>query len=1123
MGRVEVAAEGLQKPGNRLAPVLCYSKVEFAILGPVEVRVDGRTLSLGGGKQRALLAVFLLHPNEAVSRDRLIDALWGERPPASVHQSLDTYVSRLRRVLGRDRIVRRPGGYALIVESGERDLDRFEELVRAGRAAAAAGNVAAAASSLSAALEIWRGPALEDVLYEPFASAEAKRLEELRLVALEERYDVDLAAGAGPELVPELEALVRQHPLRERVLAQLMTSLYRAGRQAEALATLQSARQRLAGELGLEPGPQLRDLERRILQHDPSLDGGRRGSLRPRRMPRRPLLALAGVAVVAAAALGAILATGKSGEPRAGADQENRLLSIGTSSHSVRDTVGLPGPPAALAVDFGSVWVADPTGQRVIRIDPASEAIADRIDVDGQPGSLTTGGGSVWVSSTLGGRISRVDPETGGVTQKIRLGGANAANVAFGQGAVWVADSTDHALLEVDPETGSVRRTITLDLAPTALAFAGGAIWVAGYEAGVVEEIDSRSGQVITNVAVGQGPVAVAADHHGVWIANSLDATVSRVDPATGSVRATIAVPSGPAAIVATAESVWVASADAGVLSEIDPHRNLVVSSRHVGGRPAALASAGDRIWIGSSALGESHRGRTLTLVRTGRFSTTDPAFALDSAYAFTRLAYDTLVTFQAAAGPAGLRLLPDLAVALPKPTDGGSTYAFRLRPGIRYSNGRPLRAGDFRRAIERLFRVNSPGANYYSALVGAPVCERRPRRCKLAQGIETDDAAGTVVFRLRAPDVDFLYKHAVLGFAAPIPPSTPDRDVRADEVPGTGPYRFGTANGRELRLVRNPFFREWSHAAQPAGNPDVIVWRSVPTRRQAVSDVEAGRADWLFGLIPASQLKSLQLRNRSQLHANPAPIVDFIHLNTHRRPFDNVRVRRALNYAVDRAKIARWYGGPLAATPLCQPLAPGLLGYRRYCPYTRHPRPDGRWSGPDLARARRLVGASGTIGERVDVWGTSDSVGVPRQVPTYIAHLLQTLGYRARLHLVPSSTITLRMRKGLQLTVDGDWLPDYPAPSAYLPQFFGCHGGAGNGYFCDPQLDRQMRRAASLQLSSPARAASLWAAVDRRLVDAAPWVPTVNVHVTEFVSKRVRNYQFSPVGGFIADQVWLR
>jgi len=1094
--------------------------VEFGILGSVEVRRDGRAVTIGGAKQRALLAVLLLHANDVVSRDRLIDAVWGDAPPPSAHQSLDSYVSRLRRALGAERLVRRPPGYLLVVEPGELDLDRFGDLVSEGRQAAVEGDHAATAKRLRAALSLWRGPALADLVYEPFAVDAASELEEHRLAALEDRIEADLECGGGADLVGELQSLAREHPFRERLLGQQMLALYRSGRQAEALAVYQEGRRRLAGELGLEPGSKLRELERRILQQDVTLEA-RRSRVR-RRPPRVPVaIGLATLIIVGSAAVVAAVVAGRESSSRADGGRTNRLVAI--AGGSVRNTAGvsLPAAPSAVAAGFGSLWVTAPTEQKLLRIDPVESSIDDEIPIGAQPGRVAVGGSAVWVVSTLGGQVTRVDPQSGAATQTIRLGGASAADVAFGSGSVWVADSTDRSLIEIDPTTGSVRRTVSLDVAPTAVAVLGHLVWVASNEAGMVEAVDARSGQVMTTVSVGQGPTAVAAAQDAVWVANGLDATVSRIDPDTGAVRATIPVPSGPSSIAMSHESVWVASSDAGVVSEIDPRRNAIVSSRRVGGRPEAVTYTANRVWVGSASRGESHRGGTLRIVRTGWFASIDPAYNLDGAYYSTRLAYDTLVTFQAASGPSGLRLLPDLAVALPRPTEGGTTYAFRLRTGIRYSDGRPLRARDFRRAIERLFRIGSQGAGYYSGLVGAPACERRPRTCQLPRAIVTDDAAGTVTFRLRSPDPDFLYKLTVLGFSAPVPPGVPDRDSSARPIPGTGPYRIRLVSRRELRFVRNPFFHEWSHAAQPEGNPDVIVWRSVPAQRAGAAAVAGGRADWLFGYVPPAELRRLRLRYPSLIHANPTPTVEFIPINTHRRPFHDVRVRRALNYAIDRAKIASWYGGPFVATPLCQPLAPGLPGYRRYCPYTQDPSPGGRWSSPDLATAKRLVAASGTRGERVDVWGAPDQ-GLPVEVSLHIAHVLRVLGYRVRLHLVPFASITPAMRRNFQLSVDGDWLPDYPAPSAYLPQFFGCAGGFSHGFVCDRELDRLMEKASHSQLSDAARSEALWAAVDRRLVDRAYWVPTVNIRFAELVSGRLRNYQFSPVGGFIADQVWL-
>jgi len=1101
----------------------CFrSCVEITVLGPLQVRLEGRVVALGGPKPRALLAMLALHGNEVVSRDRLIEALWGDRPPRSVDQSLDTYVSRLRRALGNERLSRRSGGYVLSIGPGELDLFRFEALVRDARGASVAGDVKRAARLLSDAQALWSGPALADVLYEPFARGEAGRLEEKRLAAREDLFDAQLAMGAGAELVPELERLVDDHPLRERLLGQLMLALYRAGRHADALTALQAARHRLADELGLEPGPQLRELERRVLQHDQRLDvsHARSRSIGSRRRRAVPVLVV--LAAIAATAAGIVLATGGGHEPPTLHGGSNRLLSIDTHSGGVGTAIELVGSPAAVSFGAGSVWVADPSGETVERVDPSSGAVADRIMVDGEPGSLVWGGGAMWVASTLGGTIKRIDPATDTVTQTVGMGGASAAGMAFGGGGLWIADATDHALVEIDPETGSVRRTLTLDFNPSAVAIRSGAIWVAGSDAGKVEEIDPVSGETLAVVEVGRGPSAVAVDGNAVWVANSLDATLSRIDPTTGSVVATIAVGSGPTAIAATAGSVWIANTYSDSVSRIDSLANKIVGTIEVGGRPSALAVGPSNLWVGSASRGDTHRGGTLRLLTDGPIQPIDPALQ-ESTPALTRLAYDTLVTFQVAAGPAGLRLVPDIALAVPAPARGGTTYAFRLRPAIRYSDGRPVRAGDFRRAIQRLFLLDSPGASFYTNVVGAASCMNEPRHCNLSRGIVVDDGARAVVFHLRAPDPDFLFK-LTLGFAAPIPPGTSDPHAGSPPVPGTGPYRIAGSNAHELRLVRNRFFREWSHAAQPDGAPDRIVWRFGLSSTAEVQAIEQGRADWTADLIPPDLLSALRIRHPARLHENPTFDVQFIPLNTRLPPFDDVRVRQALNYAIDRAKIARMYGSSGGATPICQPMPAGFAGYRRYCPYTLHPRRDGRWSAPNMARARRLVAASGTRGLQIDLWAATDLPDVSTQLPIYVGRVLRTLGYRTKLHLVPYAAFSPTMRKRIQLTVDGDWIPDYPSPSSYIPSFFSCNGGHNRKrYLCERELDRQMKRASALELASSAQAARLWTRIDHELVDRAVWVPTVNVPETEFVSARVRNYQYQPVWGFIADQVWLR
>jgi DNA-binding SARP family transcriptional activator len=242
--------------------------MQFRILGPLEVLENGHALDVGGSKQRALLAVLLLNANEVVSRDRLIDALWNEQPPETAHKALQVYVSQLRRVLGKDRLVTKAPGYLLRVDAAELDLARFETHFDGAREVKAE----KAAAQLREALALWRGAPLAEFGYDSFAQSEIARLEELRIACLEERVDADLAAGRHTELVGELEGLVKELPLRERLRSQLMIALYRCGRQAEALDAYKSARGVLVEEFGIEPSKSLRELEQAILRQDPSLD-----------------------------------------------------------------------------------------------------------------------------------------------------------------------------------------------------------------------------------------------------------------------------------------------------------------------------------------------------------------------------------------------------------------------------------------------------------------------------------------------------------------------------------------------------------------------------------------------------------------------------------------------------------------------------------------------------------------------------------------------------------------------------------------------------------------------------------------------------------------------------------
>ena len=283
--------------------------MDFRLLGSLEVWDAGHEVGVPGAKRRALLAILLLHRNEVVPRDVLVDLLWGDRPPPSAMHSLEVQVSKLRGLLAGNgaRLQTRPGGYVLRVDPGELDVERFERLAEDGHAALLAGDAARAARVLREALAMARGPALAEFAFEPFARAPMAQLGELQAAVLEDRVDADLALCRHAELVGELEALVAAEPLRERRRQQLMLALFRCGRQGDALAAYRDARRTLVDELGIEPTRELRELEHAILVQDPALDPPRRAGPRVlQRRPRRWLTAV-GVGALLAAALGVAL------------------------------------------------------------------------------------------------------------------------------------------------------------------------------------------------------------------------------------------------------------------------------------------------------------------------------------------------------------------------------------------------------------------------------------------------------------------------------------------------------------------------------------------------------------------------------------------------------------------------------------------------------------------------------------------------------------------------------------------------------------------------------------------------------------------------------------------------
>jgi len=1152
--------------------------MEFGVLGPLEVREGGQVIPLGGAKQRALLAVLLLHPNEVVSRVRLIDGLWGEEPPATAAHTVETYVSRLRRVLhdagSHDALITRPPGYMLRIDPEELDLSRFENLMREGRRTLAEGNPQAAAERLRRALALFRGPPLDDVAFFPFAQAELGRLAEMRLAGLEDRIDADLAACKSGELVGELEALVKEYPFRERLHGQLMLALYRAGRQADGLDAYRRAHQYLAEELGVEPGSALRHLEHAILVQDPSLDvsanrqpiivevpppvdpvagatsvvpsgSALRGKERPRRgqgkvpppppairrrslasVPRRSVILLAALVVLASLAFGVTTAV-RGRPPSLAAVRGDAMGIINPDTGVVAGTVPLEASAGRIAAGAGSVWVTNFGDHTVSRIERGE--VRQVIPVGSGPSAIAVGNGAVWVANALDGTVARIDPGTSQAVQTIPVGVGPSA-IAYGEGAVWVADTGDHAVVGIDPRTGKVIRRVGLDARPSDLAVGAGWVWVTSESADEVFRI-SPDGRDVVAIRVGTGPSAIAASPGAVWVANSLDGTVSRIDPSREVVTATLEVGDDPSGLAVSPGAVWVTNEFSGTVARIDPHAPVVAQTIRVGGRLASIAVVGTTVWVVVHAL-PAHRGGTLRIVAAiPRLDSIDPGMAfLLFPPQLLGITNDGLVTLKHTAGSEGTHLVPDLAVSLPSASYRGHSYRFELRRGIRYSTGAPVRPIDFRRAIERDFTIGSPGASFFDDIVGAGPCASGAHRCDLSRGITVDGSANTVTFHLNRPDPEFLYK-LTLTFAFAVPAGTPDRDVGSHPIPATGPYMIDRYEpGRELLLTRNPQFHEWSKAAQPDGYPDQIVWRFGVNPDAAVTAVERGSADWGLYTFPFSppgdRLAEIRIQHAGQVHVNPLPETEFFVLHTRVAPFDDIRARRALNYAIDRDILVSLYGGSSLARPACQVLPPGLPGYQPYCPYTLNPRPDGAYTAPRLALARRLVSASHTKGMRVRV--LTDSGFAPAR---YIVSVLNSLGYRASLRTAAGdrfNALSNNSRYQVQIS-RGGWAADYPAPSEFINLFLSCRAfqpasdaNSNSAQFCDQGIDRSIRRALRLQATNPQAANRVWARVDHLIADQAPWLPTVNLNAVDFLSRRTGGYQFHPQWGILLDQLWV-
>jgi DNA-binding SARP family transcriptional activator/ABC-type branched-subunit amino acid transport system substrate-binding protein len=600
------------RAGCKWAKVGCG--VEFRILGPLEVLDGDRRVELGGHKQRALLAVLLLNANEVVSQDRLADELWGETPPATAVKTLQAHVSRLRKALhgGGVTLETRGPGYVLRVDAEDIDSEVFRTKLEQARRALADGKPEEAAPQLREALALWRGPPLTDFAYEPFAQSEIAHLEEIRLAALEERNEAELALGHHEALVPELEALVAAHPLRERLLGQLMLALYRSGRQAEALHAYERGRQLLATELGLAPSAGLQQLHRQILEQDEALAAPARK--RPpvlvpeiaRRHPRR--VAVAG-ALLLAAAIGAAVFQLTRNEEMVGTSGA-LLLDPGTGH--VVDAVPLGTAPSNVAIGEGGVWVVDRDNRAISEIDPQTRRVARTFSTAGTPTDVAVGAGAVWITnadvaeSVLPASVSRFDPQAGAVVDTIELArrpgghqysvfpGFTRQHVAATHEAVWVINQ-DQSVSRIDPQSNRVVARIR-NVKAENVAAGDGDVWVT--EDTTLTEIDPRLNRVSRRISIPADKLtALDVGGGAVWVADPLGGKIWRVDTGSRARRLAIPVAMWTGAISFGEGVVWAANEIRDEIQQIDARTN---AARVVGktAAPRDIEAAGGAVWV---------------------------------------------------------------------------------------------------------------------------------------------------------------------------------------------------------------------------------------------------------------------------------------------------------------------------------------------------------------------------------------------------------------------------------------------------------------------------------------------------------------------------------------------
>jgi peptide/nickel transport system substrate-binding protein len=530
----------------------------------------------------------------------------------------------------------------------------------------------------------------------------------------------------------------------------------------------------------------------------------------------------------------------------------------------------------------------------------------------------------------------------------------------------------------------------------------------------------------------------------------------------------------------------------------------------------AACGSSGGSSSGGSSGTGggataeAAHEGGTLLGAYSGFPDYLDPALSHTiEGWTATYDTYIPLLTYAHANGKAGGKVVPGLATALPKVSDGGKTYTMTLRKGLKYSNGEPVVAGDFTHALERVFKLNSSGSFFYEDIVGAQQFMKTKKGG--IGGVETDDKSGQVTIHLSNPSGTFNNVLA-LPFVAPVPAKTPMEDLSADPPPATGPYMITSSKpGRGWEYERNP---QWAKANAkllpqiPSGHVDQIKIQVLRNPQTEVNDIESGKIDWMQNELPPDRYASTVAKYEgSQFRVEPTVSTYFFWMNTTVEPFNDVKVRQAVNYAVDPAALERIYSGRLKG--LQQILPPGMPGYKKIELYPH-----------DMKKAKELIAEADPSDTELTVW--TDTEPASKDAATYYAGVLEELGFTVNLKILdPDNYFTVITNNSTPELDTGwaNWFEDYPNPGDFFgpmiaEESIAPTGGTNLARFADPTLSKKIAALGEEALGPQQE--TEYAEVDKETMEAAPMAPYGTSTSSTFVSSAINleNVVFNPTFG---------